>query len=285
MRFVQIKKSLTRARDRIMLGLLGVALLAGVAKAAPGSELLSAWEASVETNAESIDHSAWQGILDTYLTSHPSGINRFDYAALKANAKDAARLAGYLTSLQELDPRHYSRQEQQAYWINFYNALTVRVVVDAYPVDSIRDIYQGWLPLGPWDDVHAEVAGMPLTLNNIEHGILRPIWRDPRIHYAVNCASHGCPNLSPTVYTAANTETQLEAGARAYINHPRGASFVDDDFLLISSIYEWYVEDFGGTEKTVVEHLMQYAEEELAARLKTFSGSIDYEYDWNLNTP
>ena len=285
MRFVQIKKSLTRARDRIMLGLLGVALLTGVAKAAPGSELLSAWEASVETNAESIDHSAWQGILDTYLTSHPSGINRFDYAALKANAEDAARLAGYLTSLQELDPRHYSRQEQQAYWINFYNALTVRVVVDAYPVDSIRDIYQGWLPLGPWDDVHAEVAGMPLTLNNIEHGILRPIWRDPRIHYAVNCASHGCPNLSPTVYTAANTETQLEAGARAYINHPRGASFVDDDFLLISSIYEWYVEDFGGTEKTVIDHLMQYAEEELAARLKTFSGSIDYEYDWNLNTP
>ena len=285
MRFVQIKKSLTRARDRIMLGLLGVALLTGVAKAAPGSELLSAWEASVETNAESIDHSAWQGILDTYLTSHPSGINRFDYAALKANAEDAARLAGYLTSLQELDPRHYSRQEQQAYWINFYNALTVRVVADAYPVDSIRDIYQGWLPLGPWDDVHAEVAGMPLTLNNIEHGILRPIWRDPRIHYAVNCASHGCPNLSPTVYTAANTETQLEAGARAYINHPRGASFVDDDFLLISSIYEWYVEDFGGTEKTVIDHLMQYAEEELAARLKTFSGSIDYEYDWNLNTP
>ncbi len=285
MRFVQIKKSLTRARDRIMLGLLGVALLTGVAKAAPGSELLSAWEASVETNAESIDHSAWQGILDTYLISHPSGINRFDYAALKANAEDAARLAGYLTSLQELDPRHYSRQEQQAYWINFYNALTVRVVVDAYPVDSIRDIYQGWLPLGPWDDVHAEVAGMPLTLNNIEHGILRPIWRDPRIHYAVNCASHGCPNLSPTVYTAANTETQLEAGARAYINHPRGTSFVDDDFLLISSIYEWYVEDFGGTEKTVIDHLMQYAEEELAARLKTFSGSIDYEYDWNLNTP
>ena len=285
MRFVQIKKSLARARDRIMLGLLGVALLAGVAKAAPGSELLSAWEASVETNAASIDHSAWQGILDTYLTSHPSGINRFDYAALKANAEDAAKLAGYLTSLQELDPRHYSRQEQQAYWINFYNALTVRVVADAYPVDSIRDIYQGWLPLGPWDDVHAEVAGMPLTLNNIEHGILRPIWRDPRIHYAVNCASHGCPNLSPTVYTAANTEAQLEAGAHAYINHPRGASFVDDDFLLISSIYEWYVEDFGGTEKTVIDHLMQYAEEELAARLKTFSGSIDYEYDWNLNKP
>ena len=285
MKSVWMKQNLTRPGGRIMGGLLSLALLLGVADAAPGSEPLSTWQASVETNAASIDHSAWQSLLDSYLTSHPSGINRFDYAALKASAEDAARLAGYLTSLQELDPRHYSRQEQQAYWINFYNALTVRVVVDAYPVDSIRDIYQGWLPLGPWDDVHAEVAGLPLTLNTIEHGILRPIWRDPRIHYAVNCASHGCPNLAPTVYTAANTEALLEAGARAYINHPRGVRFVDDGSLLLSSIYEWYVEDFGGTEKTVIDHLIQYAEAELAARLKTFSGSIDYAYDWNLNTP
>ena len=285
MKSVWMKQNLTRPGGRIMGWLLSLALLLGVTDAAPGSEPLSTWQASVETNAASIDHSAWQSLLDSYLTSHPSGINRFDYAALKASAEDAARLAGYLTSLQELDPRHYSRQEQQAYWINFYNALTVRVVVDAYPVDSIRDIYQGWLPLGPWDDVHAEVAGLPLTLNTIEHGILRPIWRDPRIHYAVNCASHGCPNLAPTVYTAANTEALLEAGARAYINHPRGVRFVDDGSLLLSSIYEWYVEDFGGTEKTVIDHLMRYAEEELAARLKTFSGSIDYEYDWNLNTP
>lgn len=270
----------------LLADLLGLVVAAVPATAAPNSEMLPGWDASVETNAEQVDHSAWQRLLDTYLTSHPSGINRFDYAALKADAEDTARLAGYLSALQALDPRHYRRAEQKAYWINFYNALTVQVVVDAYPVDSIRAIHQGWLPLsGPWDDVHAKVAGQPLTLNNIEHGILRPIWRDNRIHYAVNCASYGCPNLSATAFTAANTETLLEAAARAYINHPRGVAFVDDDFLVLSSIYDWYAEDFGTGQTAVLSHLAQYAEPGLASRLRGFAGSIDYAYDWHLNQP
>ena len=185
-------------RSWLLSALLGLVLTAATATAAPNSAMLPGWDASVESNAEQIDHSAWQRLLDVYLKTHPSGINRFDYAALKADAKDTARLAGYLTALQALDPRHYARAEQKAYWLNFYNALTVQIVVDAYPVDSIRNIHQGWLPLsGPWNDVHTKVAGQPLTLNNIEHGILRPIWRDKRIHYAVNCASYGCPNLRP----------------------------------------------------------------------------------------
>ena len=204
----------------------------------------------------------------------------------RSSAEDAAKLADYLAHLQAHDPRTYPRAEQKAYWINFYNALTVQVVVNAYPVDSIRDIHESWIPLsGPWDDIHAQVAGQELTLNNIEHGILRPIWRDNRIHYAVNCASYGCPNQSPTVFTAANTEELLDASARAYINHPRGVDFVDDDFLMISSIYNWYVEDFGNSQETVFAHLIRYAEAGLAARLKDFAGSVDYEYDWNLNQP
>ncbi len=275
-----------RIYSRLILGLIGLALTAASATAAPESEMISGWNVSVETNAEQIDHSTWQNLLNTYLKTHPSGVNRFDYAALKAAAEDTAKLADYLTSLQALDPRHYSRAEQKAYWINFYNALTVQVVVDAYPVDSIREIHQGWLPFsGPWNDVQARVADQPLTLNNIEHGILRPIWRDNRIHYAVNCASYSCPNLSATAFTAANTETLLEDAARIYVNHPRGVDFVDNDFLLVSSIYKWYVEDFGDSEKGVLEHLIQYAEAELAARLKDFGGSIDYEYDWSLNQP
>ncbi len=270
-------------------GLVAAALLVvtpSFALAAPSSALLEFWNASDETNAETIDHSAWQNLLTAYLSSHPSGVNRFDYAALKASDEDRTKLADYLAHLQAHDPRTYARAEQKAYWINFYNALTVQVVVNAYPVDSIRDIHESWIPLsGPWDDVHATVAGQELTLNNIEHGILRPIWRDNRIHYAVNCASYGCPNQSPAVFTAANTEELLDASARAYINHPRGVDFVDDDFLMISSIYNWYVEDFGNSQETVLAHLIQYAEAGLAARLKNFAGSVDYEYDWNLNQP
>ena len=265
-------------------------MLIAVAAHAQSAKLISAWDASDEISVARIDHGVWQDILNDYLRIHDSGVNRFDYGALKAHAGDFAKLASYLASLQSLDPRDYSRAEQKAYWINFYNALTVQVVADAYPVKSIKDISESLLGSlgifgGPWDDVHAKVAGRDLTLNNIEHGILRPIWRDNRIHYAVNCASYGCPNLCPTVFTAENTEELLEAGARAYVNHPRGVEFMDDDFIVISSIYKWYAADFGGTEKSVIEHLVKYADEALATRLRKFAGSVDYEYDWSLNRP
>ena len=280
-----------RARSclRIAVILLVATLLAAAAHA-QSAKLIPAWDASDENSVARIDHTAWQEILNGYLRVHDSGVNRFDYGALKANAGDFAKLALYLASLQSLDPRDYSRAEQKAYWINFYNALTVQVVADAYPVKSIKDISESLLGSlgifgGPWDDVHAKVAGLDLTLNNIEHGILRPIWRDNRIHYAVNCASYGCPNLCPTAFTADNAEELLDAGARAYVNHPRGVEFMDDDFIIISSIYKWYAADFGGTEKSVIEHLVKYADKALATRLRTFAGSVDYEYDWSLNRP
>ncbi|MYA28634.1 MAG: DUF547 domain-containing protein [Nitrospira sp. SB0672_bin_25] len=275
---------------QIVISLL-VTMLLAVAAHAQTAKLIPAWDASDETSAARIDHTAWQDILNGYLRFHDSGVNRFDYGALKANAGDFAKLASYLAYLQSFDPRDYSRAEQKAYWINFYNALTVKVVTDAYPVKSIKDISEsllgslGRLFGGPWDDVHARVAGLDLTLNNIEHGILRPIWRDNRIHYAVNCASYGCPNLSPTAFTADNAEELLDAGARDYVNHPRGVEFMDDDFMIISSIYKWYVADFGDTEKSVIEHLVKYADKPLATRLSKFAGSVDYEYDWSLNQP
>ena len=270
--------------------ILLVAMLIAVAAHAQSAKLIPVWDASDENSVARIDHGVWQDILNDYLRIHDSGVNRFDYGALKAHAGDFAKLASYLVSLQSLDPRDYSRAEQKAYWINFYNALTVQVVADAYPVKSIKDISESLLGSlgifgGPWDDVHAKVAGLDLTLNNIEHGILRPIWRDNRIHYAVNCASYGCPNLCPTAFTADNAEELLEAGARAYVNHPRGVEFMDDDFIIISSIYKWYSADFGGTEKSVIEHLVKYADKALATRLRKFAGSVDHEYDWSLNRP
>ncbi len=278
-----------RGRHRMAAVLIGAMLVTFSADARSQSKLLPAWDVSDESNPAQIDHTAWQDILNAYLRSHSSGINRFDYPALKASAGDSAKLADYLAHLQGLDPRDYSQREQKAYWINLYNALTVQVVVEAYPVDSIRDISNrvlgGLIPLGPWGDLRAQVAGLDLTLDNIEHGILRPIYRDNRIHYAVNCASLGCPNLPAMAFTAANTEALLEAGARAYVNHPRGVDFVDDDSMVISSIYDWFAEDFGNSEEGVIEHLTRFADEELAQRLRNFEGAVDYQYDWNLNQP
>jgi len=282
-----IEMALVRSgRQRsVTTSLLGVAILA-VACGPPRAERISIWDSSDESSVELVDHGPWQEILDGYVDPDPAGVNVVDYAALAESPADAAALAGYLDYLQGIDPRAYSRAEQMAYWINLYNALTVKVVLDAYPVDSIKDVHEGVVPLtGPWNDVHANVAGKDLTLDQIEHGILRPIWRDKRIHYAANCAAYGCPHLIETAFTAANTESLLEAGARAYVNSPRGVDIVDDDFIVVSSIYDWYATDFGGTEESVIEHLIHYADGKLAKFLEAFDGAIEYDYDWKLNQP
>jgi len=126
------------------------------------------------------------------------------------------------------------------------------------------------------------VAGKSLSLDNIEHGILRPIWHDPRIHYAVNCASLGCPNLQPLAFTADNGDKLLDQGSKSYINHARGVS-LKNGRLAVSSIYHWFKTDFGGTDRGVIRHLRQYAEPALAKSLATVESIASHDYDWRLN--
>ena len=250
---------------------------------ASADEILEFWDVRDTTNQSTVDHLAWQEILDLYLIEHESGVNRFDYARLKASEVDKEKLTNYLLRITSLDPRVYSADVQMAYWINLYNALTVYVINNNYPVDSIKDIKSGLIDFGPWNLELITIQEQSLTLNDIEHRILRPIWRDPRIHYAVNCASIGCPNLSKVAYTSSNLEELLEKGASDYINHPRGVSIQDGE-LLVSSIYSWYEEDFEGTSEGVLRHLRQYATPELKAQIENFT-SFDDDYDWSLNQP
>ena len=284
---------ITHARWRrtlrpVQVGLVGLSVLAGVACSAPRPESVPFWDERDDANPERIDHARWQAILDAHVRSDETGVNLFDYAALHANAAERARLTGYLDDLQAIDPRRLSAPEQMAYWINLYNALTVQVVLGDYPVESIREIHEGLVPLvGPWGDVRATVAGQGLTLDDIEHRILRPIWKDPRIHYAVNCAAYSCPHLLARAFTADNLEELMEQGARDYVNHPRGVEVLDEAFAVVSSIYsdDWYREDFGETDAEVIAHFLQYAEPELAEQLEGFDGIMEYEYDWRLNAP
>lgn len=262
-------------------------------QAAPKMELRPFWNVSNEQSTQMLDHSAWQQLLDRYLDAqHLSGINRFDYAAV--TSVDRRLLEQYLQQLQKLDPRELNRAEQKAYWINLYNTLTVAVVLEHYPVASIKKTGEGFFSFGPWDDILARVQGKTLSLNQIEHGILRPIWRDARIHYVVNCASLSCPNLQLKVFTGANAELLLERSAANYVNHSRAVEF-DGDQLRLSSIYEWYSEDFGADEKALLAHLLEYAGPGLAKKLSHYldgfrlgkhsGGDIDYHYDWTLNAP
>ena len=185
--------------------------------------------------------------------------------------------------MSEIEISDRAKQVQFAYWVNMYNALTIKVILDNYPVKSIRDIdTSGIFANGPWGSELVTIEEETLTLDDIEHGILRPIWKDPRIHYAVNCASIGCPNLSKDAFTAANTEKLLEQGAKAYINSPRGFEF-DGDELIVSSIYKWFAYDFGNSEKGVIDHLSKYASAEQLEKLKATKKISDTDYDWGLN--
>lgn len=249
--------------------------------AAPFGEVISFWDDRENSSTKKIDHSAWQNILNDNLDDETvDGVNRFNYDQISTG--DESRLNAYIEYLQTIEPRQLSAKEQMAYWINLYNATTVLIVLDQGPgLSSIRQIRSGLFTRGPWQIKLLKVVQQELSLDDIEHGILRPIWRDKRIHYAVNCASIGCPNLLKTAFTAENLETLLEQAATDYINHSRGVDVQNGDATL-SSIFDWYAEDFGVDFNALKQHLLEYADPQLAAQLENVTDA-DYDYDWNLN--
>jgi hypothetical protein len=240
---------------------------------------------SASGTGHSVDHQAWDALLKTYVKPGTDGLNRVDYAAFKRAGH--TELKAYLARLQAVDPKGLSRMEQFAFLANLYNAKTIDIVLDKYPVKSIKDIKLGGGVVaaftgGPWKAKVLVVAGTELSLDDIEHGILRAVFKDPRVHYAVNCASVGCPNLQPEAFTAAKLESLLDAGANAYVNHPRGVT-VSTDGVRVSSIYNWFKVDFGDNDAAVLKHLGKYAKPDLAQKLKSADRIAGDSYDWTLN--
>jgi len=265
------------------IALLVVFSLPSSPRAAPDAELWPLWDAHDPESSDRVDHAVWDRWLQRYVVEGSDGINRIDYGSVTET--DRADLNGYIVSLEDVPVSDLGRPEQRAYWINLYNAGTVQVVLDHWPVDSIRDIdiSPGFFADGPWGKKLFTVEGEDLSLDDIEHRILRPIWRDPRLHYSVNCASIGCPNLATVAFTAENTERLLNSGARAYVNHDRGAHVTGDGDLIVSSLYEWFKDDFGGDDAGVIAHLKVFANEDLNAALAKISRIDDDEYDWSIN--
>jgi Protein of unknown function, DUF547 len=259
--------------------LLGHSMAHGAAKA----DLWARWQKCDPASAQKIDHSAWDGSLKKFVVApHPSGINRVRYQAV--TAEEFKNLQDYLKSMQVVMISNYNRAEQKAFWINVYNALTIDLVLSRFPVVSIRtvNISPGLLSQGPWGAKLFTVEGEKLSLDDIEHRILRPIWRDNRVHYAVNSAALGSPNLQPLAFTGENTEALLEKGAREFINHPRGVD-IQKNRLQVSSIYVWFQEDFGRDAEDLMEHWQQYANPKLTDALEKYNGGLTHDFDWRLN--
>lgn len=251
-------------------------LSASAALAQSRIESLNAFD---ETSELTPDHGRWAEFLQNYIRT--TGDNRTLVAYGAVSEADHTTLKAYLEDLQALDPTALARDEAFAYWVNLYNALTVDLILDNYPLDTIRQIWSGLRP-GPWRRDVAVVKGVTLSLDDIEHNILRVFWSDSRVHYAVNCAAIGCPNLMPVAFTGANLEELLEKGGRDYVNHPRGLSISEDE-VFASSIYNWFKVDFGGNDAGIIAHMKKYAAPELKQKLDTVKAIDRFDYDWGLN--
>lgn len=264
----------------LLLGFLMVSALLPT-QAAPKKSLWERWTQSDAKSKLKIDHRPWQNFLKEYVKTNTQGINLISYKDVTQESRN--QLSDYISELQQIPINQYKRADQLAFWINLYNAETVKIVLDRYPVTSIRRINtSGLFSSGPWGAKSIFVMGVPLSLNDIEHRILRPIWNDPRIHYALSCGSIGCPNLQKTAFTAQNAPELMTQGAQQFINSPRALQ-INNHELYVSKLYEWYKEDFGGNAQGIIQHLSQYANPKLKQQLQSFNRINGTFFDWDLN--
>lgn len=250
--------------------------------ATPSPKLNTFWVDNEPNSGLHLDHSAWQKILDEYLVvDHPSGINRFDYD--RVTQQDKLQLAAYISYIAQFDPRQLSKVEQKAMWLNLYNVLVIAALLNQKSVRNIDSIRRVGSDAGPWKTSMLKIVTQNISLDVIEHNILRPIWNDPRIHFGLNRATLGSANLQSRVFTHENIELLLDQATSKYINSPRGVSF-SENRLVLSTIFNWYSSDFGGGIANVKKFLSKYATPELVIRIAR-SRRVRYRYDWDLNRP
>ncbi len=219
-------------------------------------------------------HHPFDEILQRYVVG-----TRFDYDALVKHPEDIRKLDAYIKSLEEIDPDSLNHNRALAYWINMYNAAILRLVITNYPVQSIKAI-KAWWVLPPWLKNVVKVNGKNLNLYEIENDILRPQFKDARIHFAINCASIGCPPLWNHAYSGDKMDQQLDAAATRVINDPRWVTITPTEIRL-TKIFDWYKEDFKADAGSIRAFLRRYLPEEQAALLDAGKPLVFFDYNWN----
>ncbi|MGH7726180.1 MAG: DUF547 domain-containing protein [Candidatus Eiseniibacteriota bacterium] len=227
-------------------------------------------------------HAALDGVLARYVKG-----GLVSYGALARDTTARAGLDRYVSALATADTAGWTRDEQIAFWINAYNAITLRRVLAAYPVSSITKIRPtlGVLPgNGVWKEKH-RVAGLDRSLDDIEHEILRKHFADPRTHFAINCASMSCPPLENRAWTADDLGTRLDVAARRFIRDPRYNRIEPGQpEWRLSRIFEWYAGDFTASAGSVAAYVARYLPEAERSRLPPDKVRVSYlDYDWSLN--
>ncbi|HRI28472.1 MAG TPA: DUF547 domain-containing protein [Chitinophagales bacterium] len=228
------------------------------------------------STAQPITHETWTSLLQKHVWAD----GRVNYPGFIADEKELSR---YLTLLQthHPNPTHWTREEQMAYWINAYNAFTIALIIKNYPIQSIKNITRGPnIPFvnSPWDIQFITIENRLYDLNAIEHQILRGYFKDPRIHFAINCASKSCPNLMPQAFTAQNLNAQLDSAARFFLADTT-KNKITPHAVQLSKIFSWFKADFTRHHSSLIGYLNQYAPITINP-----SASVSYmEYNWQLN--
>lgn len=213
-------------------------------------------------------HKQWNQLLQAHVDNNGD----VDY---KAFQKNQAQLDAYLDLLNENPPQDsWTTNEKKAYLINAYNAFTVKLIIDNYPVESIRKI--GGLFNNPFSTEFAKLGGKAYSLDDIEKGMLLKMG-DPRVHFAVNCASESCPKLVNEAYLASQLDKQLEAAARSFVNSDKNK--LSNNKLELSKIFKWYASDFEIEGNSIIDFINRYSDETISE-----DASINYlSYSWKLN--
>ena len=229
--------------------------------------------AALSWAAETVDHSLFDELLNAYIKD-----GRVDYEGLK---QEESKLDQYLDLLNQTNPENLPQDEQFALYANAYNAYTIKLILENYPVKSIKDI--GSLLKTPWKIKFVKLGGETYTLDNIEHDILRPQFQDPRVHFAVNCAAKDCPPLFPEAFRADILDEQLDHNTRMFLNNPE-KTYLKGDELWVTRIFTWFGEDFN---KDPLSFVLKYAEGDFKKELEARKDQIKVkylDYDWSLNS-
>lgn len=220
-----------------------------------------------------VSHTIW----DSLLMAHVADNGLVNYQGF---IQDSARLNQYLTALSTHHPndKFWTEDEQLAYWLNAYNAYTIKLITDHYPVASIKDIKPGVSFVNSvWDIKFINIESRTYDLNNIEHGIIRSQFDEPRIHFAVNCASISCPKLQQRAYTAKNLDQQLTRAAKEFLSDS-SKNKITETKIEISPIFKWFSGDFTKN-GNLIDFLNQYS----PVNINNNATIIYQTYDWNLN--
>ncbi len=235
--------------------------------------MLSGIVAVPAVSADTVSHDLFDGLLKKYVKH-----GAVDYSGFK---REAATLEKYLKILETAKPDSLPRNERFAFYINAYNAWTIKLILSKYPdVTSIKDL--GGLFSSPWKKKICRLNGTVITLDDIEHGILRPQFQDPRVHFAINCASKSCPALRSVAYQGARLDQQLNAAASDFLNDPT-KNYLEGDTLYVSKIFDWFGEDF---QNDVPGFFRLHAKGDLKAALQQAGSKLRIryvDYDWSLN--